>query len=325
MQTFEYLEYGTPDVLHAVDAPMPVPGDDEVLLRVHAASINAMDWRLMLGKPAIARFMAGGLRRPKHTRPGHDVAGTVEAIGRNVTRLKPGDAVFGVCRGALAEFASAREDKLACMPANVSFEQAAAVPVAGSTALQALRDVARVQRGQRVLVDGASGGVGTFAVQVAKALGAKVTAVCSTDNVAAARAMGADRVIDYTREDFSAQDDRYDRILAANAHRSIFAYRRALTADGIFVMAGGGGREMLQGLLLAPLLSLLGRRKLRFVGAKITVADLEALAAMLASGQLRPVIERRYPLRETPDAIRHVAAGHARAKVVVTMAPEIHG
>jgi len=218
---------------------------------VRAASVNALDWRLMRGEPAIARMFAGGLRKPKPTRPGRDVAGEVEAVGSHVTRFKPGDAVFGACMGAFADYAYAREDKLALKPANVAFEDAVTVPVAGSTALQALRDKGGIRPGHKVLVDGASGGVGTFAVQIAKAFGADVTAVCSTRNVEAARAMGADHVIDYSREDFSQSGQRYDLILAANAHRSIFDYRSALNPDGIYVMAGGGGVQMLQGMLLA--------------------------------------------------------------------------
>ena len=319
MKAIEYTEYGTPDVLRCIDVATPAPQHDEVLIKVRAASVNALDWRLMGGKPAIARMFAGGLRKPKPTRPGRDVAGEVEAVGSHVTRFKPGDAVFGACLGTFADYACAREDKLALKPANVAFEDAATVPVAGSTALQALRDKGGIRPGHKVLVDGASGGVGTFAVQLAKAFGADITAVCSTRNVEAARAMGADHVIDYSREDFTQNGQRYDLILAANAHRSIFDYRSALNPDGIYVMAGGGGVQMLQGMLLGPLLSLLGRRKLRFVMAKITPADLEVLGELLATGKIVPVIDRRYPLRDVAEAIRYVSDGHARGKVVITM------
>jgi NADPH:quinone reductase-like Zn-dependent oxidoreductase len=319
MKAIEYTEYGTADVLRFIEVATPTPKDDEVLIRVRAASINALDWRLMSGKPAIVRMLVGGLRKPKVTRPGVDVAGEVEAVGSNVTRFKPGDAVFGTCRGTFAEFACAREDKLAMKPANVAFEDAAAVPVAGITALQALRDKGCIRVGHKVLVDGASGGVGTFAVQIAKAFGAEVTAVCSTRNADAACSMGADRVIDYTREDFMQDHQRYDLILGANAHRSIFDYRRALSPDGIYVMAGAGGMQMLQGMLLGPLLSLLGSRKMRLVMAKITKGDLEVLGDLLAAGKVVPVIERRYPLRDAAEAIRYVSDGHAKGKVVITV------
>jgi len=319
MKAIEYMEYGTADVLRFIEVATPTPKDDEVLIRVRAASVNALDWRLMLGKPALARVFAGGLRKPKPTRPGRDVAGEVESVGSNVTGFKPGDAVFGTCLGTFADYACAREDKLALKPANVPFEDVAAMPVAGITALQALRDKGCIQAGHKVLVDGASGGVGTFAVQVAKAFGAEVTALCSTRNVDAARAMGADCVIDYTREDFTQDGQRYDLILAANAHRSIFDYRRALNPDGIYVLAGGGGVQMLQGMLLGPLLSLLGSRKMRFIMARITKADLEVLGGLLAAGKIVPVIDRCYPLRDTAEAIRHVSDGHAKGKVVITM------
>src|ERR1700693_5758451 len=229
-----YESYGPPDVLELKDIDKPVAGDDEVLVRVCAASVNPLDWHLVRGKPLLARLMTGGLRKPRVTRPGVDVAGQVEAVGRNVTRFKPGDEVFGVCRGAFPEYACATEDRLAPKPANISFEDAAAVPVAAVSALQALRDKGRIQRGQKVLIDGASGGVGTFAVQIAKSFGAEVTAVCSTRNVDTARSIGADYVIDYTREDFTQSERRYDLIIAANGYHSIFGYRRALSQDGIY-------------------------------------------------------------------------------------------
>jgi len=319
MKAIHCSGYGDPDLLRLVDIAMPVPGEGEVLIRVRAASVNALDWRLMRGKPVIARFMAGGLRKPKHAGVGRDVAGEVTAIGAGVTQFAVGDAVFGACIGAFAEYACARVDRLVPKPPQISFEHAAAVPIAATTALQGLRDCGRLQAGQTVLIDGASGGVGTFALQIAKALGARVTAVCSSANVDAARAMGADRVIDYTREDFVGDGVRYDLILGANAHRSLFDYRRALNEHGIYVMAGGGGAQILQGLLLAPLLSLGARRKLRFVGAKLDLADLHTLQQMLAAGQITPAIERRYALRETADAIRHVETGHARGKVVIVV------
>jgi NADPH:quinone reductase-like Zn-dependent oxidoreductase len=259
------------------------------------------------------------MRRPRHAGVGRDVAGEVVSVGAGVRRFIQGDAVFGACIGAFAEYACAKIDRLVLKPPHVSFESAAAVPIAGITALQALCGSGRVKACQRILIDGASGGVGTFALQIAKALGAHVTAVCSSANVDAARAMGADRVVDYTHEDFLYDGQRYDLVIGANAHRSIFDYRRALHEDGTYVMAGGGGAQILQGLLLAPLLSLAGRRKLRFIGAKLDTATLHVLQEMLAAGQIVPAIERRYALHETAEAVRHVEAGHARGKTVIVM------
>jgi NADPH:quinone reductase-like Zn-dependent oxidoreductase len=319
MKAIVYTEYGPPDVLRLVEVEKPAPKDDEVLIRIHAASLNALDWRMVRGKPVFARLMIGGLRKPKITRLGIDVAGEVEAVGSSVTEFKVGDEVFGTCRGAFAEYACATENRLAGKPANISFEHAAAVPIAGFTALQGLRDRGRILQGQKVLIDGASGGVGTFAVQIAKAFGAQVTAVCSTQNVDAARLMGADHVIDYTREDFTQGAQRYDLILAANAHRSIFHYRRVLTADGIYAMAGGGGMQMIQGLFLGPLLSLVGRKKMGAVMAKHNKKDLLVLQELLGAGKIVPVIDRRYALSEVTDAVRYVEQGHARGKVVITM------
>jgi len=319
MRAIEYTEYGPPDVLRLVEVPKPAPKDDEVLIRIRAASINALDWRMVAGKPLFARLFTGGLRRPKVTRLGVDVSGEVEAIGASVTRFKPGDMVFGACRGSFAEYGCAREDKLAMKPAGVSFDDAAATPVAGLTALQALRDVAHIKGGQHVLVDGASGGVGTFAVQIARASGADVTAVCSTRNVETARSIGADHVIDYTREDFTRSGQRYDLILAANAYHSIFDYRRSLNPDGIYVIAGGGGAQMLQGMLLGPFLSVIGSKKMRFVMAKVTSSDLDILGELVASGKLAPVIDRRYPLSDVAEAVRYVLEEHARGKIVITV------
>ena len=321
MKAIVYHRYGSPDVLKCEGIEKPVPNDNEVLIKVRAASVNALDWRLMRGGPYIVRILFG-LRKPKveHPgRPGRDVAGQVEAVGRNVTQFKSGDEVFGVCLGAFAEHACASEEKLALKPANISFEDAAAVPVAAITALQGLRDKGRIQRGQKVLVDGASGGVGTLAVQIAKSFGADVTAVCSTRNVDTARSIGADDVIDYTREDFTQSGQRYDLIIAANAYHSIFAYRRALSQDGIYVMAGGGWAQILQGFLLGPLLSLIGRKKMCFFIAKINQKDLVLLKDLLEAGKVVPVIDRRYPLGEGAEAIRYLEEGHARGKVVVTV------
>ena len=321
MKAAVYTRYGPPDVVQITDLEKPVPKDDEVLIRVRAAALNALDWRLMRGGPYIVRMLFG-LRKPKIKqpgRPGRDVAGQVEAVGRNVTQFKPGDEVFGVCPGAIAEYACSVEDKLALKPANTSFEGAAAVPVAAVTALQGLRDKGRIQRGQKVLVDGASGGVGTFAVQIAKSFGAEVTAVCSTRNVDTARSIGADHVIDYTRADFTQSGQRYDLIIAANAHHSIFDYRRALSQDGIFVMVGGGYAQILQAMLLGRLLSRIGSKKMIFFIAKINKQDLVLLKDLLEAGKVVPVIDRRYPLSEAAEAVRYLEEGHARGKVVITM------
>jgi NADPH:quinone reductase-like Zn-dependent oxidoreductase len=321
MRAIVYTQYGPPDVLQFKEIATPTPKDNEVLIKVRAASVNPADFHLMRGKPLIARPMMGGLRKPKITRPGIDLAGQVESVGRNVTQFKlfkPGDEVFGACRGAFAEYACAIEDKLALKPANLSLEDAAAVPVAALTALQGLRDKGRIQRGHKVLVDGASGGVGTFAIQIAKSFGAEVTAVCSTKKVDTARSLGADHVIDYTREDFTQSGQRYDLIFAANAYHSIFDYRRALSEDGIYVMAGGGVGQMLEIMLLGPFLSLIGRKKMRFFIAKIHQKDLVLLKDVLETGKVVPVIDRRYPLSGVAEAFRYLEEGHAQGKVVIT-------
>jgi NADPH:quinone reductase-like Zn-dependent oxidoreductase len=304
-------------VLQFIDAPKPVPKDDEVLIKIYGASVNPID-QIFRGRPYFTRILTG-LRKPKDKRVGSDVSGTVEAVGRNVTRFKPGDEVFGVCRGACAQYGCVIEDKLALKPANLSFADAAAVPVAAITALQGLRDKGRIQAGQKVLVHGASGGVGTFAVQIAKSFGAEVTAVCSTRNVDTARSRGADHVIDYTREDFTQNGQRYDLILAANGYNSIFDYRRALSQDGIYVMAGGGWIQLLQGMLLGPLLSRIGRKKMLFFVAKINNKDLVLLKDFLETAKVVPIIDRRYPLSRVAEALGYLKEGHAQGKVVITV------
>jgi len=319
MKAITYTEYGPPGVLKLTEVEKPTPMDNEVLIRVLVASVNPLDWRVLRGKPFFIRLLMGGLRRPKATRPGADVAGKVEAVGRSVTGLKPGDEVFGTCRGSFAEFACAPEEKLALKPAGISFEEAAALPVAAISALQALRDKGGIRPGQKVLIDGASGGVGTFAIQIAKRLGAEVTAVCSTGNVERARSLGADHVIDYKREDFTKSGQRYDLIVAANSHRPIFDYRRALTRDGTYVMIGGGWSQILQALLLGPLLSWIGSRKMTFFMARITRTDLAFLGDLLADGKIVPVLDRRYPLRDVAEAVRYLEDGHAKGKVVITV------
>ena len=313
--------YGSPDVLHLEDVPVPSLGDGDVLVRVHAASANAGDWHLLRGTPLPFRLVAG-LRTPKFKIIGTDVAGRVEAVGRNVTQFSPGDEVFGELSqsgfGAYAEFAAAPETALALKPANLSFEEAAALPTAGYTALQGLRK-GRIQGGrQRVLINGASGGVGTFAVQIAKSFGAEVTAVCSTRNSDAVRSIGADHVIDYTNDDFATHGERYDLILATNGDRSIWDYRRALTADGSYAMTGGSNRQLTDALLFGPLLSV-GRQKFGNVLMKPNQADLLVLKELCEVGKVRSVVDRRFPLSDVPAAVRYLEEGHARGKVVISI------
>ena len=312
--------YGPPDVLHLADVPVPTLRDGDVLVRVRAASANAGDWHLLRGTPFPFRLVAG-LRIPKFKIIGTDVAGHVEAVGRNVTQFRPGDEVFGELSrcgfGAYAEFAVAPEKALALKPANLSFEESATLPTAGCTALQGLRK-GRIERAQRVLINGASGGVGLFAVQIAKTFGTEVTAVCSTRNVDVVRSIGADHVIDYTKDDFATHGQRYDLILAANGDRSIWDYRRALTADGCYAMTGGSNRQLIDALLLGPLLSI-RRQQFGNVLVKPSQADLLVLKELCEAGKVRPVIDRRFPLSEVPSAVRYVEDGHARGKVVISL------
>jgi NADPH:quinone reductase-like Zn-dependent oxidoreductase len=298
----------------------PVPKDNEVLIKVHAASVNAGDWHLLRADPFFIRLMCG-LRKPKNQILGWDVAGRVESVGAKVTQFKPGDAVFGTCEsGGFAEFVCTPENTLAPKPANLSFEEAAAVPVAALTALQGLRKRGGIQPRQKVIINGASGGVGTFAIQLAKHLGAEVTAVTSTGKLEQSRALGADFVIDYTREDFTKNGKQYDRILAANGHHSPLAYKRALSAEGICVMTGGGTiPQMFEGLLLAPLLSIGGKKKIGGLLCRPNKNDLLFLKELLEAGKLKPVIDRRFTLSEVPEAIRYVEAGHAKGKVVINL------
>jgi len=320
MKAAVYDRYGPPEVLRITEVEQPVPKDNEVLIQVRAASVNPLDRYMMRGKPLFIRATSGGFFSPKREILGCDIAGRVEAAGKNAKQFQPGDEVFGASSlGGFAEYVCAVEDRLALKPANLSFEEAAAVPVAAVSALQGLRDKGKIQPGNKVLVDGASGGVGTFAVQIAKAFGAEVTAVCSTRKIETARSLGADHVIDYTREDFTRSGQRYDLILAANARHSIFDYRRVLSAEGIFVMVGGGGVQILQMFLLAPFLSRIGKRKLDFCSAKISQKDLVILKGLLEAGKVVPFIDRRYPLSELMEAVRYLEEGHAKGKVVILM------
>ncbi len=321
MKAIVYSAYGSADVLKMIDVEKPTPADDEVLARIRAASINAPDWRIMSGRPFLMRFMIG-LRKP-NTRPGTDMAGIVEAVGKNVAQFKPGDAVLGVCRGAFAEYGCTKESRLVAKPDTVTFERAAATPVCGFTALQGLRDHGHLQPGQRVLVNGASGGVGTFAVQIAKALGAHVTAVCSAGNVEMVRELGADRVIDYMQADFTKESQTYDVIFENAGNHSPTAYQRILTPTGISVMAGVPHNmsmlALMKHMMTAMALSRLGKQKFLPFIAKANQTDLAALAEMMAAGKLIPAIDRSYPLSETAEAMRYVDTGHARAKVVITI------
>ena len=317
MKAVIYTKYGPPEVLQLQEIEKPAPKDQEVLVEVHAASINAYDWRFLRGKPFILRLF-GGLSKPKNPIVGADLAGRVEAVGGNVKKLRPGDEVFGCHRGAFAEYVCVPEDRLAVKPTSMTFEEAAALPMAGLTALQALRDKGRIQPGLKVLIQGAGGGVGTFAVQIARSFGTDVTAVCGPKNLDLAHSLGADHVIDYTQEDFTRSGQRYDLILAVNGYHSIFAYRRSLSRCGIYVVAGGSFPQLLQGLLLGPGLSLLGGRKMGSMLARINTKDLDALSALQQSGRIKPVvIAGRYPLSEVAEAVRDLEAGHAQGKVVI--------
>lgn len=321
MKAIVYTEYGLPDVLQFKEVEKPTPKENQVLVKVHAASINAGDWRVMSADPFLVRLMGGGLLRPKDPRLGSDVAGQVEAVGKNVRQFRPGDEVFGDAWGALAEYVLAKETNLCPKPSNISFEQAAAVPVAALTALQGLRAAGRVQPGQTVLIQGASGGVGTFAVQLAKWFGAEVTAVCSTRNLDMARSLGADHVLDYTREDFTRKPQRYDLIFAVNGYHPISAYRRALKPQGTYVCAGGTMSQFFQAMLLGPLLSSKGGKKMGSMGiAKVNQQDLAYLAELLEAGKIMPWIDRSYPLSEVAEAMRYVTETHAQGKVVITVA-----
>lgn len=321
MKAIVYHNYGSPDVLQYKEVAKPTPGDGEVLIKVRAASVNPLDWRVMRGRPYFIRLMTG-LRKPKETRIGVDVAGQVEAVGGSVTGFKPGDEVFGACEGALAEYACASESALVTKPENVTFEQAAAVNVAACTALQGLRDSGRIQAGQKVLINGAAGGVGTFAVQIAKAYGAEVTGVCSARNAEMVRSIGADHVIDYTQEDFTKSGRRYDLLFDLIGNRPLSACRRALSPDGTYVVAGGpdgGWLGPLRPMLKAPVLSPLVSQKLVMLMSKVSQEDLVVIRGLMEEGKVRPVIDRRYSLSEVPEAIRYLEEGHARGKVVVTL------
>jgi len=323
MKAIVYQKYGSPDVLELKEVEKPTPKDNEVLVKVRAASVNAADWHLLRADPFLVRLMGGGLLKPKNTILGADIAGRAEAVGRYVKQFQPGDEVFGDISaygwGGFAEYVCVTENALVLKPASVTFEEAAAVPLAAVTALQGLRDKGKIQPGQKVLINGASGGVGTFAVQIAKSFGAEVTGVCSTSKMEMVRSIGADQVIDYTQEDFTKNEERYDLILAANGYHSISDYKRALNPKGIYVTTGGSMAQMFQAMLLGPWISMTGSKKMGFLGLKPNKKDLVFMKKLLETGKVKPVIDRRYRLSEVAEAIRYLEEGHARGKVVITL------
>ncbi len=322
MKALVYQKYGSPDVLELKEIEKPSPQDDEVLLKIQAACLNAYDWHYLTADIFLIRLTGGGLLKPNNPLLGADVAGRVEEVGKDITQFKVGDEVYGEVRhgkGGLAEYACAREASLAIKPANLSFEEAAAVPMAALTALQALRDQGHIQPGQKVLINGASGGVGTFAVQIAKSFEAEVTAVCSTGNLDNARSLGADHVIDYTKEDFTKSGQQYDLILAANGYHPISAYKRALAPKGTYVMAGGKMGQLFQALVMGSWMSRGGDKKFGPMMANVNQKDLVLLKELVESGKIKPFIDKRYTLSEAPEAFRYLGAGHARGKVVITV------
>jgi len=322
MKAIVYRCYGSPDVLEFADVEKPTPADDEVLVKIVAASVNPLDWHYMRGSPYIMR-LGSGLGAPNRTSMGVDFAGTIEAVGKNVKRFKPGDEVFGGRSGAFAEYVAVPEDRaLVLKPANMTFEQAASVPIAAITALQALRDKGKIEAGQKVLINGASGGVGTFAVQIAKSLGAEVTGVCSTRNLEMVRSIGADHVIDYKKEDYTESGKRYDLIIDMVGNHGLLANRKALEPDGILVMVGGAKGNWLaplMGPIKALVLSPFVDQELGMILAQLRKDDLAILGKLMQAGEVTPVIDRRYRLSEVPAAIRYSEKGHARGKIVIDL------
>jgi NADPH:quinone reductase-like Zn-dependent oxidoreductase len=322
MKAIVYEEYGSPDVLQLKEIEKPTPKDDEVLIKVQAASVNAADLHLLRADPFLIR-MSSGLLKPKNKILGSDIAGRIEAVGKDIKKFKPGDEVFGdiyACGlGGFAEYVCARENALVLKPANITFEQAAAVPMAAVTALQGLRGKGQVRPQEKVLINGASGGVGTFAVQIAKSFEAEVTAVCSTGNLDMVRSIGADHVIDYTQEDFTQNGHRYDLIIAANGYHSISDYRRVLTPNGTYVTTGGSMAQLSEAMLQGPWISMTGSQKMGSLLAKANNADLTFIKELLEAGKVVPVIDKRYRLSDVPEAIRYLEEGHAKGKVIITV------
>ncbi|MCM3691382.1 NAD(P)-dependent alcohol dehydrogenase [Neobacillus niacini] len=322
MKAIVYKKYGPPDVLEVTEVEKPIPNDNQVLVKVHAASVNFGNLVLLKGEPFLARF-AFGILKPKYSIPGGDMAGTVEAVGKNITQFQPGDEVFGDLSGsgwgAFAEFVAVPENALALKPTNLSFEEAAAAPMAGVTALQGMRNKGKIQPGHKVLINGASGGVGTFAVQIAKALGAEVTGVCSTRNIDILQSLGADHVIDYTKEKFTETEDIYDLILGVNGHQPLSDYKRALKPKGIFVHVGGSGSQMFLAMTVGAWISKTSSKKMGTFLQRANQEDLVSLKELMESGKVKPVIDRQYTLSEVPEAFRYFEQGHAQGKVVITV------
>ena len=316
MKAMVYTKFGSPGVLHLQEVEKPVPEDDEVLIKVHAASANAFEWRHLSADPFFIRLMGAGLLKPKHPILGADVAGRVEAVGGRVTQFKPGDEVLGEgSYGAFAEYVAVDESRCVLKPAALTFEEAAAMPMAGLTALQGLRDHGRIRAGQKVLINGASGGVGTFAVQIAISFGTEVTGVCSTAKMDLVRSIGADHVLDYTQEDVTRNGQRYDLIFDTAAHRSIAKYKRILSPGGMYVLAGGSTARIFQLMFL----SMTGARNMKFMVAHIDQKDLLFLAELMTAGKVKSMIDKCYPLSETADALRYLEEGRVRGKVVITV------
>jgi NADPH:quinone reductase-like Zn-dependent oxidoreductase len=323
MKAIACPKYGSPEVLQLKEVEKPTPKDNEVLVKIHAASVNMYDWHLLTADIFMVRFMGGGLLKPKHPIPGADIAGRIEMVGCNVKQFRPGDEVFGdlaACGdGGFAEYVAVPEKFVALKPTNLTFEEAAAVPMAAVTALQGLRDAGRIRPGQKVLIQGASGGVGTFAVQIAKSFGAEVTAVCSTRNLDQARSLGADHVIDYTKEDFTKSGQQYDLVFAANGYHPLSDYKRTLTPQGVYVMAGGTMAQIFGAMLLGSWMSKTGGRTMGGVTGRPNHEDLTFMKGLLEAGKVVPVIDRRYPLHETAEALRYLGEGHSRGKTVITV------
>lgn len=323
MKAVVYTKYGSPEVLRLEEVKKPTPEADEVLIRIHAAALTAGDVIVVKGKPVITRLFTG-LTKPKNTIPGKEIAGRVEAVGEKVTQFKPGDEVYGDLSvadwGAFAEYVSVPENAIAKKPENLTFEQAAAVPESALVALQALRDEGQIKPGQEVLINGASGGVGSFAVQIAKSFGAEVTAVCSTRNLEMVRSLGADHVVDYTKEDFTQNGKRYDLILAANGYHPISDYRRSLNPEGIYVGTGGSMAQSLQASMIGPILSQFGSKKMGGMMVRPNQDDLVIMKKLVKAGKVKPVIDRRYPLSEIAEAFQYIGEGHAQGKVIINVA-----
>lgn len=315
-------KYGSPDILEFKEVKNPIPDENQVLIKIYAASLNYGNLVLLKGEPFLARF-AFGLFKPKYIIPGGDISGKVESVGKNVKHFKPGDEVFGDLSGCgwggFAEYATVPENSLVMKPSNISYEEAAAVPMAATTALQSLRDKGKIKSGQKVLINGASGGVGTFAVQIAKSFGAEVTAVCSTRNLDIIKSIGADNVIDYTKENFTKNNELYDIILAVNGYQPISAYKGSLNQNGKYVMVGGSGAQLTQAMILGPLLSMTGSKKLGSFLQRPNQTDLIFIRDLIEAGQLKPVIDRYYKMSEVPNAFRYFEEGHTQGKIVITM------